>query len=423
MKLNYLILALLLLFGISTATDYYVRTAEEINSAMDVAQPGDTLTMANGVWHNSYIVFSGNGEEGNPILLRAETPGFVNLTGIASLRIAGTYLVVDGLRFLNGRSNSSSAVIEFRDGTESHHCRLTNTGIINYNPESVGTGYKWVSVYGTNNRVDHCYFYGKNHDGTTLVIWFDRVANPPAHYHRIDHNYFGYRPNLGFNGGETIRIGTSDYSMNDSYSVVESNYFENCDGEIEIISNKSGNNTFRYNTFYECEGTLTLRHGNHGKIYNNYFNGNGNSQSGGIRVIGEDHIIYNNYFTQLGGNGSRSALSIENGVPNSPLNRYFQVKNAQILHNTFTENYRNITIGTGVSTERSLPPLDCTIGNNIVSGTRSPLIDQDDEPENMTWISNIFYGASLGITQPEGILITDPLLALENDGLWRTLRE
>jgi hypothetical protein len=283
----------------------------------------------------------------------------------------------------------------------------------------VGTDYKWVSVYGSNNRVDHCYFYGKNHSGTTLVIWFAREANPPAHYHRIDHNYFAYRPTLGFNGGETIRIGTSDYSMNDSYSTVESNYFENCDGEIEIISNKSGNNTFRYNTFYECEGTLTLRHGNYGKIYGNYFNGNGNSQSGGIRVIGENHIIYNNYFTKLGGNGSRSALSIENGVPNSPLNRYFQVINAQILHNTFTENYRNITMGTGVSTERSLPPLNCTIGNNIIHGTSGPLIDQYDEPENMTWLANIFYGASLGITQPEGITINDPLLSLDADGLWR----
>lgn len=196
MKLYNILLYLLFTFGISTAADYYVKTAQDISDAMAVAQPGDTLTMANGVWHDSYITFSGDGEEGKPILLRAETPGFVNLTGIATLRIGGTYLVVDGLRFINGRSNSSAAIIEFRTSTSNpaHHCRLTNTGIINYNPESIGTNYKWVSMYGSYNRVDHCYFYGKNHDAATLVIWFDRVANPPAHYHRIDHNYFGYRP-------------------------------------------------------------------------------------------------------------------------------------------------------------------------------------------------------------------------------------
>ena len=408
----------MLLVNILSATDYYVTSAGEISSAMVVAQPGDTLTMANGVWQDSYIIFDGNGEEGNPILLRAETPGFVNLTGNARLRIAGSYLVVDGLRFINGTSNGE-AVIEFRNGSSNlaHHCRMTNTGIMNHNPESVTTSYKWVSIYGTYNEVDHCYFKGKRNHGALFVVWRN---SPTPDYHHIHHNYFLDRPlTVNENGFETIRIGTSTLSLSDSYSVIESNYFEACNGEIEIISNKSGENIYRYNTFYNCEGTLTLRHGNKCKIYGNYFNGNGNSRSGGIRVIGEDHIIYNNYFTQLGGNGNRSALSIENGVPNSPLNRYFQVINAQILHNTFTENYRNITIGTGADSERSLPPLDCTIGNNVVHGTSSPLIEDEDEAINLSWLANIFYGASLGITQPEGITIIDPLLTLDEDGLWR----
>ena len=243
---------------------------------------------------------------------------------------------------------------------------------------------------------------------------------PTPDYHHIHHNYFLDRPRVSSdNGYETIRIGTSTLSLSDSYSIIEKNYFEACDGEIEIISNKSGENIYRYNTFYNCEGTLTLRHGNKCKLYANYFDGNGNSRSGGIRVIGEDHIIYNNYFTRLGGNGSRSALSIENGIPDSELNRYFQVINAQILYNTFVDNYRNITIGTGADSERSLPPLDCTIGNNLVHGTSSPLIDEEDEAINLSWLSNIFYGASLGITQPDGITIVDPLLALAEDGLWR----
>ena len=413
-----LILILSLIFTYASfAADYRVSSASDISTTMSKALPGDTLTMTDGVWQDQFIVFSGNGEADKPILLRAETPGFVNLTGTSALRIGGKYLIVDGLRFVGGNSNSG-AIIEFRNGgTIAHNCRLTNTAIINYNPASVNTEYKWVSIYGTYNEVDHCYFTGKRNYGALLVVW--RNYNAPD-YHHIHHNYFYDRPlTVNDNGFETIRLGTSDLSLSDSYSIVESNYFEKCNGEIEIISNKSGENIYRYNTFYNCEGTLTLRHGNKCQVYSNYFDGQGNDKSGGIRVIGQDHTIYNNYFSNLGGNGSRSALSLENGVPDSPLNRYFQVINARVVNNTFVNNYSNIILGTGKSTERSLPPLDCTIANNIVSGSHGPLIDKDDDPINLTWLANIFYGASLGIIQPEGIAITDPLLAVSSDGIFR----
>ncbi|MBN2092109.1 polysaccharide lyase 6 family protein, partial [candidate division KSB1 bacterium] len=193
----------------SRATDYLVSTPVEIKSVMTKAQPGDTLTMKNGVWNNAEIIFQGNGTAENPILLRVEKPGYVILTGNSILRIGGTYLVVDGLRFVGG-SPKSGSVIEFRNGSSklAHHCRLTNCAVVDYNPSSTGKDYKWISLYGTHNRVDHCYLKGKTHLGTTLVVWFP----DHPHYHLIDHNYFGFRPPLGQNGGETIRIGTSDYS-------------------------------------------------------------------------------------------------------------------------------------------------------------------------------------------------------------------
>ena len=69
--------------------------------------------------------------------------------------------------------------------------------------------------------------------------------NSRENYHRIDHNYFGLRAVLGSNGGETLRIGTSHYSLSNSFTVVENNYFDHCDGEVEIISVKSGGNQVR----------------------------------------------------------------------------------------------------------------------------------------------------------------------------------
>lgn len=407
------LLILLLLPTVVSSTNYYVKSPSEITSAMATAQPGDTLIMANGVWTDDRIIFKGNGADGNPIVLRAETPGFVILNGTSNLRISGSYLVVDGLRFVNGYS-PSGAVIEFHSGLSAHYCRLANCAIVDYNPSNKNTDYKWVSLYGTHNRIDHCYFEGKNHAGTTLVVWFP----DHPHYHLIDHNYFGYRPALGENGGETIRIGTSDWSMEDSYSIVEFNYFERCNGEIEIISSKSCENIYRYNTFFECEGALTLRHGNRCTVEGNFFFGNRNGESGGVRVIGEDHKVFNNYFSGLYGSSLKSALPIMNGVPNSPLNRYFQVTNALIAFNTFVDCRYTIVLGAGEDSERTLPPENCAIANNVVQTTYK-IITQEDTPINLTWEGNIMQGSSLGITQPPGITLTDPKLYFAEDSLWR----
>jgi len=396
------------------ATNYTVSSASEISTAMQLAVPGDTLIMSIGEWVNQRIDFKGNGIENSNIVLKAEVPGLVILKGTSTLRIGGTYLTVDGLYFVDGYS-ASGAVIEFRSsGINSQNCRLTNSAIVNYNPASNSTDYKWISLYGKNNRIDHCYISGKKHSGTTLVVWLDGQTN----YHKIDSNYFAYRPELGVNGGETIRIGTSDYSQTDSYTLVENNYFERCNGEIEIISNKSGHNTYRHNTFYECEGSLTLRHGKFAEVYGNFFLGNKKTNTGGVRIIDEDHKVYNNYFQDLRGSSNRSSLAIMNGVPDSPLNRYFEVKRAEVVNNTFVNCANTFTIGAGSDDELSLPPKDCKIVNNLVLSSYE-IIDYDDEPINMTYTSNIMYGGPLGIFQPDGIQMIDPLLSESTDGLWR----
>ena len=426
MKIDRLYLKAFFIFLIKTnllaGSNTYVSSASEINSAMNSISPGDTLTMTNGMWINQHIVFSGNGTNDLPILLKAENPGQVILMGTSTLRIGGSHLVVDGLYFRNGYSDSGG-VIEFRTNSSNlaTHCRLTNTAIVDYNPQSINTNYKWVSIYGNNNRVDRCYFRGKNHDGATLVVWFQQMQNPPAHHHLIDHNYFAFRPTLGFNGGETIRIGTSTYSMRNSYTTVEWNYFEHCNGEIEIISNKSGENIFRYNTFYESEGTLTLRHGNRATVHGNFFLGNGQSNTGGVRIIGEDHKVYNNYFHDLRGSGYRSAITLVNGVPNSPLNRYFQVQRAEISHNTIVNCDQPFSIGAGANGEQSLPPLDCVIANNVVSTDNSSVIfNIEDDPINLNYASNIVWGPPSGISDTTtGVLALNPQLEMAEDSLWR----
>lgn len=165
----------------------------------------------------------------------------------------------------------TSLLFSFKKNTKffANNCRLTNS-TISYFKVTPGIKDHWVDIWGKNNRVDHNNFTGKTSTGTTLVVWLkgnEHIENN----HRIDNNLFGFREELGENGGETIRIGTSTNSMKSSKTIVERNVFASCNGEIEIISNKSGDNIFRDNLFVGSKGTLTLRHGNNALVERNVF--------------------------------------------------------------------------------------------------------------------------------------------------------
>lgn len=409
-------LSLLLISAAANAKDFFVTNSAELSSAIASAKAGDVIKMKNGVWENIQISFQNNGVAGSPIILKAETAGLVIISGKSNLRIGGNYLVVDGLVFKNGYSASSSAVVEFRaNGIESNYSRLTNTSIIEYNPADTKTDYKWISLYGTNNRVDHCYLKGKTHIGTTLVVWLSNKPN----YHLIDSNYFAYRPVFPENGAETIRVGTSDWSMYDSFTTVEYNYFEECNGETEIISSKSCGNIYRYNTFKNCEGTLTLRHGNRCTVEGNFFLCGRKTNSGGIRIIGEDHKVINNYIEDSYGTSYKSGITLMNGVPSSPLNRYYQVKRSVVANNTVVNAKMSLTIGAGKDSELSLPPLDCIIANNIFYSTQSPLVTFTDAPINMIWSGNVFSGSTIGMTLPADNYNFNPQLVKGYDNIYR----
>lgn len=407
------------IINFTTAKSIQVKSASEITNALKNVVPGDTLVMKNGVWTDQKIVFSGTGTETNNIYLVAETPGKVLLNGTSTLRIQGKYLTVDGLYFYGGYS-SSGAVIEFRSSSNAENCRLTNTSIVDYNPSDKTKDYKWISLYGKNNRVDHCYVYGKNHSGTTLVVWLDKSTVP--NNHKIDYNYFGYRPALGVNGGETIRVGDSNTSIYTSSTIVENNYFERCNGEIEIISNKSDGNIYRYNTFVECEGGLTLRHGDNCEVYNNFFFGNNKPLTSGVRLIGAGHQVYNNYFQDLAGSADdwRGAIVMMNGIPNSPLNGYFQVDSCKVLFNTIVNCTNSFLIGSKKTEDptQTLVPKNCIIANNIVLSNTSAFTIASP-PEQFSYEGNIISAPNLGITKPDGILLENPKLKISTDGLFR----
>ena len=391
-KLLYLLFVALSLSTYARKTT--VTTATAINNGSWAA--GDTIVMRNGTWTNQTISLTANGNAANPVVLEAETAGKVILNGSSRLSIGGSYVVVSGLYFLNG-TLSGSSVVEFRTSENATRCTLKNTAIVNYNPALNTVDSKWVSMFGTYNTVDHCSFENKNNSGTLLVVW---LTSGVGAYHTISNNYFGYRnSNLDINGAELngqeiIRVGDSSTSMTTAVVTVSGNFFEKCNGEIEVISNKSCGNLYTNNLFQECKGMLTLRHGNSCTVAGNYFFGNGVSESGGVRIIGENHKVYNNYFENLRGTGYRAALCMVRGKENSALNEYFQVKNALVAFNTMVDCSQAFSINYNSSSTLTLPPINSVIAHNHVynasTSNNNVTIDQNYvSTMTLTWKNNL----------------------------------
>jgi poly(beta-D-mannuronate) lyase len=343
---------------------------KELRKALATAASGDTILLADGVWEDADIVVQAEGAVGKPITIRAQTPGKVVLTGKSRLWVGGRYIIVDGLHFRGGADVNE--IISFRSSAKkfASDCRVTRCAIQDHKAaQDLNT--KWISLYGHRNRIDHCYFAGKANLGPTMVVWLD--PSQPVNEHAIDYNHFGPRPPLGVNGGETIRVGDSTTSMLSCKTRVENNYFQECNGELEVISNKSCDNVYAGNTFERCGGTLTLRHGNRCLVEGNCFLGHRARNTGGVRIIGEDHRVVNNYFQDLAGRAERAAISLMNGIPNSPLNGYFQVKRAFVASNTIVDCAEAVAVGVG--SRGTLAPEGCVFKDNRVvekDGTLKP---------------------------------------------------
>jgi len=396
MRFFFFLLVFFCLLHPLSARRVVVTTASAVNNGTWSA--GDTIVLKNGTWTNQAISIRAFGTASKPIVLVAEIPGSVIFNGSSRVSISGQYVEISGIYFKDG-TLSGSPVVEFRTSSTNlaENCRMTNCAIINYNPADKTVDSKWVSLYGRNNRVDNCSFENKTNSGTLLVVWLATEPTTPAHI--IENNYFGYRnSNLDengnqINGQEIIRIGDSSTSMQYANCIVRNNFFEKCDGEIEIISNKSCGNIYSNNVFYECRGMLTLRHGNDCTVEGNYFFGNGVASSGGVRIIGEDHKVYNNYFDNLRGTNFRAALSILRGRENSALNDYFQVKNAFVAFNTFVNCTQAFSINHSSSDVYTMPPIGTVIAHNHVFNTLSTYtnvsVSQTHPDMDITWKNNL----------------------------------
>lgn len=365
------------------AQSQVVTTTSQLYSAINAAGPGTTITLADGTWNNVFIDIDKNATASNPITIEAQTPGAVLLTGNSRVYMEGEHLIVTGLVFQNPSNlvTSGSTIEPVIELKNCDYCKVLNNKIDHYNGTEAQKSmkFKWILADGQYNEIAYNSFIGKYGVGSIIN---DNRNNTAPDYLKIHHNYFAERtPINGLNDDndqDAIRIGNSSTSLTDSYTEVYDNYFFDFFGEVEVISNKSGKNKYYNNTFRNYAGCLTLRHGNDCEVYGNYFFADNNYFTGGVRIIGENHKVYNNYIEGINSqkqNGSTSnstgGINVSNGRLNSALNGYLQVKNTQVVNNTFVNCDLALRIGTNVGGDLFEEPENLTVANNIMYNTSS----------------------------------------------------
>lgn len=359
--------------------------------------PGEVVVIGDGTYADLSLVISGQGNEDNPIVVKAATPGKAILTGASSITLSGSYLVLEGICFKDLDTSMKSSILTCAKG--SSNCRISYCSISGEGSEYSTTDTKWISLYGQHNEVSHCSFIDKRNMGCLFVVWLEDDIVPE---HRILNNVFT-RPYTHYdengkalNGQEALRIGTSDYSMQNARCLVAGNHFYNCHGEKnEIISNKSCENVFEGNLFEDSIGMFTFRHGNRCVARSNYFLSNGMEDVGGVRIIGEDHLVEGNVFLNLTGTGYKSALSIVMGESGAAINGYWTVLNPVIKDNVFINCVSAVEVNVKSREAQDSAPRNVLFDSNIIvsdhsSGSLIKVTDTDED--QITWKDNTLFG-------------------------------
>ncbi|MFZ5495351.1 MAG: chondroitinase-B domain-containing protein [Verrucomicrobiota bacterium] len=399
-------------------------------TAVKNATPGQIIILANGTYANpsSIKLETSGGTDAQPVVIRAQEPGQVTFTGLAIMQIGTTtlkanYVTVDGFVFTNGRPASSGGAIHLIGDD----LRVTECAVIDF---SVGTNVdsstNWFRLQGVRQRLDHCYFKGKR--GKGALVSFTRV-NGVADHHRVDHNAFidfQTGGSTATNGFETLLVGSSSDSLSDSFSTIEWNYFNNCGADAEIISNKSGYNTYRYNTFVNCSGQLSLRIGPGCIVESNFLYQSGVAGQGGIRMSDRDHTVRYNYVAGVrqspippNPDTFISGLGIFKS-DNAPLGSasYWPVQDVLIERNSIINCDVSFLHGAGKVSSPNAPVsidfVDNVARTGLAGGTNYPIVRIDLAITSPTYTGEVYYGGTAGNTGfptlPSGVSDSNPAL-------------
>jgi poly(beta-D-mannuronate) lyase len=392
------------LFGAACSSrQIVVESNEAAAEAVSAAMPGDVIVLKGETHQDFRLTVKGHGTAEQPITFRADAPGRTRLTGASRIDISGEHVIVEGLVFDQAWGDS---VVAFKEAT---HCQLSHCAFFDCgDPRHTYQQIVTVGNQSSHNRVDNCYMQGNLSIGMAVRIASGDYRNT---HNRFDHNYFKDIKSRSGNGQEAIQIGQGGFSSGTSQlALVEYCLFENASGDPEIVSNKSSDNTFRFNTFRNCEGMLVLRGGNRARVEGNFFF----NCLGGIRVHGSSHLIVTNYVEGCRGRGIYMPAGSRHYEP---------VNYCVVAHNTIVNCGQGMQVGRlgAQDTDWELQiAFNDFLKNLIVIDGDIGMGIQDNGSHVSTWRGNIVWtsgGAKPGL-KSKGISWVDPELIKQN-GVFR----
>ncbi len=310
---------------------------------------GDTCVLEKGVYDDVQILIDVEGEPGRPITIRAETPGDVVLRGRSSLMVSGSHVTIEGLSFKACTLEESCIVLDGSADCRAADCRFTESG-----------GKKAaISIQGSacRNTVENCEFSHLEQRSIQVII---RGEEAPIDNRIVGNCFRDIPPIPSGNGRETIQIGQNqrDWGHVEPRTMVDQNRFLRCDGEIEIISNKSSRNSYRSNLFRDCKGELVMRGGSFCEIHGNRHE----NCSGGIRLSGTHHTVTHNLIRNCP-NGFRVpfGITIEQG------GLYQAVTGCLVAHNTVIDSDK---VGINIGTNRGMDRKEMGVAKHAPYGNR-----------------------------------------------------
>jgi hypothetical protein len=209
----------------------------------------------------------------------------LTLKGASTISLGGSNYSVQSLSITEGNASKSFAnhIVQVKG----ENISLVNFSMTNYHVKNTDLDY--IRVYSSGFQLHNSLIQDKSNNGVFLRLDF-----PERHI--IKQCVFKYfRKTSATNGGEMIRCATSQFEKKASHMLLESCYFEDCDGDPEAVSVKCSAVTIRKCIFISNAGRLVLRHAHDCVVESNYFSSNG------IRAYGTNHNFIGNQFDQGAG--------------------------------------------------------------------------------------------------------------------------
>ncbi|HEV7454929.1 MAG TPA: right-handed parallel beta-helix repeat-containing protein [Candidatus Saccharimonadales bacterium] len=288
-------------------TTYYVSTRGDdsqtgkdtnkplhsIQKALGRAQPGDTVLLADGDYHES-ITTVRSGFKGAPIILKGSRQAVLHGSNSHIVDIHHSYITLSGFH-INGQVGPGAEKKDFRDklvyaigqspGKGVEHLKIDNMLIENAGGECVRLRYFARHNEVSNSTIRNCGIYdfrlhdpGKNGEGIYIGTAPEQRKdgkNPDARPDQSRDNYI-HNNTIETNGNECVDIKEAATNNLVEYNTCT----KQSDPESGGFDARGNNNTFRYNQVFDTVGAAvrlggdTAADGINNNVYGNTFHQN-----------------------------------------------------------------------------------------------------------------------------------------------------